>query len=237
MEEKETQLEAKIGTSLPPKITKENINAHAGSKKQRIIQWIRAVAYTIISAFLVSISTYSLITPNNFTIGGVSGIAILLNVALKWDLAVLVFVLNAPLIVLSFFYVKKKFAVLTTLNVLCQSLWLLLIELLFPDFKIEFPKKRNAFLPRQRQGFASAWQLCLPLRSAAPQAAVIFWLYSSKRSLQRAVSLGFCLSSTAWLSAHPSSFSTTPTWSSPTTFSRLCLPSLNRTSKARQTNP
>ena len=141
MEEKETQLEAKIGTSLPPKITKENINAHAGSKKQRIIQWIRAVAYTIISAFLVSISTYSLITPNNFTIGGVSGIAILLNVALKWDLAVLVFVLNAPLIVLSFFYVKKKFAVLTTLNVLCQSLWLLLIELLFPDFKIEFTQE------------------------------------------------------------------------------------------------
>jgi uncharacterized membrane-anchored protein YitT (DUF2179 family) len=89
----------------------------------------------------VSISTYSLITPNNFTIGGVSGIAILLNVALKWDLAVLVFVLNAPLIVLSFFYVKKKFAVLTTLNVLCQSLWLLLIELLFPDFKIEFTQE------------------------------------------------------------------------------------------------
>lgn len=141
MEQKETQLQAETAASLPPKITKENIDPLAGSKKQRTLQWIRAIAYTIISAFLVSISAYSLITPNNFTIGGVSGIAILMNVALKWDLAALVFVLNAPLIVLSFFYVKKKFAILTALNVLCQSLWLLLIEFLFPDFIIEFTQE------------------------------------------------------------------------------------------------
>ena len=138
MEQKETQLETTARASLPPKITKENIDPLAGSKKKVVLQWIRALVYTMISAFLVSIAAYSLISPNNFTIGGVSGIAILLNIALKWDLALLVFVLNAPLIVLSFFYVKKKFAVLTSLNVLFQSLWLLLIELVFPDLKIEF---------------------------------------------------------------------------------------------------
>ena len=138
MEQKETQLETTARASLPPKITKENIDPLAGSKKKVVLQWIRALVYTMISAFLVSIAAYSLISPNNFTIGGISGIAILLNIALKWDLALLVFVLNAPLIVLSFFYVKKKFAVLTSLNVLFQSLWLLLIELVFPDLKIEF---------------------------------------------------------------------------------------------------
>ena len=138
MEQKETQLETTARASLPPKITKENIDPLAGSKKKVVLQWIRALVYTMISAFLVSIAAYCLISPNNFTIGGISGIAILLNIALKWDLALLVFVLNAPLIVLSFFYVKKKFAVLTSLNVLFQSLWLLLIELVFPDLKIEF---------------------------------------------------------------------------------------------------
>ena len=138
MQQKETQLETTAGASLPPKITKENIDPLAGSKKKVVLQWIRALVYTMISAFLVSIAAYSLISPNNFTIGGVSGIAILLNIALKWDLALLVLVLNAPLIILSFFYVKKKFAVLTSLNVLFQSLWLLLIELVFPDLKIEF---------------------------------------------------------------------------------------------------
>ena len=138
MEQKETQLETTARASLPPKITKENIDPLAGSKKKVVLQWIRALVYTMISAFLVSIAAYSLISPNNFTIGGVSGIAILLNIALKWDLALLVLVLNAPLIILSFFYVKKKFAFLTSLNVLFQSLWLLLIELVFPDLKIEF---------------------------------------------------------------------------------------------------
>ncbi len=138
MEQKETQFQTETAATLPPKITKENINPDAGTKKQRVLQWIRAIAYTMISSFLVSTAAYSLIAPNNFTIGGISGIAILLNVALQWDLALLVFVLNAPLIILSFFYVKKKFAILTSLNVAFQSLWLLIIEFLFPDFQIAF---------------------------------------------------------------------------------------------------
>lgn len=138
MEQKEYQQPAEFNPSLPPKITKETINPNAGNKKSIVLQWVRAVIYMIVSSFLISLAAYSLITPNTFTIGGISGLAILLNVALEWDLAMLVALLNAPLIVLSFFYVKKKFAILTTVNVLCQSLWLLVIELLFPDFKIEF---------------------------------------------------------------------------------------------------
>ena len=138
MEQNEYQQSVETSASLPPKITKENIDPHAGSKNSALLQWVRGVLYMVISSFLISLAAYSLITPNNFTIGGISGLAILLNVALKWDLAMLVALLNTPLIILSFFYVKKKFAILTTINVLCQSLWLLLIELAFPNFKIEF---------------------------------------------------------------------------------------------------
>ena len=138
MEQNEYQQSVETSASLPPKITKENIDPNAGSKNSVILQWVRAVVYMVISSFLISLAAYSLITPNNFTIGGISGLAILLNVALEWDLALLVALLNTPLILLSFFYVKKKFAILTTINVLCQSLWLLLIELAFPDFTIAF---------------------------------------------------------------------------------------------------
>ena len=33
--------------SLPPKITKENINPNAGSKRGVALQWVRAILYTL----------------------------------------------------------------------------------------------------------------------------------------------------------------------------------------------
>ena len=123
---------------LPPKITKENINPDAGSKKEKVAVWTRAVIHTVLSSLLVAFAAYSLIKPNSFTIGGISGIAILLNVAFGLPQSILLFCMNLPLVVLSFFFVKRKFAVLTTLNILLQSLWLLLLEQLFPNFQIAF---------------------------------------------------------------------------------------------------
>ena len=123
---------------LPPKITKDNIDPDASSKKGKAMVWSRAIIHTLLSSLLVAFAAHSLITPNTFTIGGISGIAILLNVAFGLPQSIMLFCLNLPLIVLSFFFVKKKFAFLTTLNIALQSLWLLLLEQLFPDFQIAF---------------------------------------------------------------------------------------------------
>jgi hypothetical protein len=40
-------------SSLPPKITKENINAYADSKQAITLQWIRSIIGTIIASFLI----------------------------------------------------------------------------------------------------------------------------------------------------------------------------------------
>ncbi len=127
-------------TSLPPKITKENINPLAGSKKGKILQWVKAFVYTIISSLLIAFAAHSLITPNEFTIGGASGIAILVNVAShgKIPQSAMLLGLNLPLVILSFFFVKKRFAILSATNIGLQSLWLLLFEQVFDDFRIEF---------------------------------------------------------------------------------------------------
>ncbi len=124
--------------ALPPKITKENINPLAGSRKGMVLQWIRAIAFTVLSSLLVSIAAYSLIAPNHFTIGGVTGIAILLNAGFGWQQSIAVLCLNTPLVVLSFFFVKKRFALLTTLNILLQTVWLAILENFFPSFQIAF---------------------------------------------------------------------------------------------------
>ena len=121
--------------ALPPKITRENFNP-----KSKSFPWVKTIVFLLVSSFLISFGAKTLITPNGFTIGGVSGIGILLNVATNGAIqqSWIVAGLNFPLIVLSFFFVKKKFAVLTTIHIALQTLWLLIFEILFPDFALQF---------------------------------------------------------------------------------------------------
>lgn len=130
-----------IKKALPPKITKENINPDAGKKKAFILSWARAIIYIFISSILISVAVYCLIQPNDFTIGGVAGIGIIVNVATKGkiNMSAFNFCLNAPLVVLSFFFVKKRFAVLSSMNILLQSLWLKILESFEDSFHITFP--------------------------------------------------------------------------------------------------
>ena len=126
---------------LPPKITKDNIDPDAGTRKGTILSWVRSMVYTLLSSFLISIAVYSLITPNEFTIGGVSGLAVLANVASegKIPLSAVSLGLNVPLIILAFFLVKRRFAIVSTINILTQSGWLVIMEEALPNFHITFP--------------------------------------------------------------------------------------------------
>ena len=124
----------------PPTITKQDLQNVAMTKKAKTLLIIKTLIFNFISALLVAFSAYSLITPNNFTIGGVAGIAILVNVATDGAIpqSIASIVLNLPLIILSFFLVKKKFALLTSANIIMQSICLSFFENVIPDFKIQF---------------------------------------------------------------------------------------------------
>lgn len=133
-------LEQTAQTSLPPKITKADLDQEAASTKGKVFYWIKTVVYLLLSSFLVSFSAHALITPNQFTIGGASGIAILVNVASNGAIPISAtsFAINAPLVVISFFFVKRKFAVVTASHIAMQTLWLVLLETVFPNLLIEF---------------------------------------------------------------------------------------------------
>ncbi len=127
-------------TNLPKKITKQDLESYTMTTKGKLLLNIKAVLYTLLSSFLISLAAYSLIAPNNFTIGGASGLAILINIMSKGKIpqSISLLAINLPLIALSFFFVKKKFAVLSTMNILMQTIWLTLLETLMPSFKIQF---------------------------------------------------------------------------------------------------
>ncbi|MBQ8291324.1 MAG: YitT family protein [Clostridia bacterium] len=142
--------------TLPPKITRADIE-NEQTKKGKVFYWAKVAVVLLLSAFLVAFASYSLIAPNDFTIGGIAGIAILLNVASSGAIpqSIVLFAINFPLVVLSFFFVKKKFAILTAISIFLQSAWLFVIENLFPNFVIRFD------LPAERIFASIAAGLCI----------------------------------------------------------------------------
>lgn len=106
--------------------------------KEKLVYWTKTALLMLVSSFLISFSAYALIAPNEFTVGGASGIAVLLNVAFNLPQSIVVFCLNFPLVVAGFFFVKKRFAVLSCVHTTLQSLWLIGWENLFPNFEIAF---------------------------------------------------------------------------------------------------
>ena len=102
-------------------------------KKAGFLYWLKTAAIMIASAFLVAFSAHCLLSPNNFATGGATGIAVILEKAFGIPQSRTVLCINAPLIIISFFAVKKRFAFLTLCNVGLQTLWLFIME------KAEFP--------------------------------------------------------------------------------------------------
>ena len=107
-------------------------------EKEKLLSWTRTTFLMLVSSFLIAFAAYALIAPNEFTVGGAGGIAILLNAAFGWPQSVLVFCLNFPLVLAGFFFIKKRFAVLSCIHTSLQSVWLLGWESFFPNFEIRF---------------------------------------------------------------------------------------------------
>ncbi|MBQ9730253.1 MAG: YitT family protein [Clostridia bacterium] len=114
---------------LPPKITKENILPE-GTLKNKIWYVVKVISILLLSSFLLSFAMHYLIAPNGFATGGIAGIAIILEVSTKGFIpqSATILCLNLPLIIIAFFQVRKRFAYLTTANILMQSGWLFLME-------------------------------------------------------------------------------------------------------------
>ena len=121
--------------TLPPKITKENINSVDFTPKGKAMIWVRSIVLTVLSSFLIAFAAYSLIEPNNFTIGGASGIAILVNVATQGRVPqwIILLSINLPLVVLAFVFVKRRFAILSAINIGLQTTWLVIFEEVFKE--------------------------------------------------------------------------------------------------------
>jgi len=90
-----------------------------------------SILYVVIGSFLSSFGIYYFVYPFHFAPIGVDGIATMLSILLTGGTTIsgyLIFTINIPLLLCSFFVLDKRFTFLTLLCVICSSAFLQLFE-------------------------------------------------------------------------------------------------------------
>lgn len=149
--------------SLPKKITKEAIQEITTQRKASYI--VQTALFVLASSLLISFASHCLIEPNEFTIGGIAGIAIMTSYATNGAIpqSLLVFCLNMPLLIVSYFFIRKRFTLLTIANILLQTLWLFIFEQTnFPT--IQFPDDGTRIFAAVASGICIGTSVALALK-------------------------------------------------------------------------
>ena len=105
-----------------------------GEKKGRIQirQQIKEYMLLTISTIVLSVGIYVFKFPNNFSFGGVTGIAIIFAGATSFSATNITFVINMALLVVGFVFLGKSFGIKTVYISLLMSVLLKVMEIWFP---------------------------------------------------------------------------------------------------------
>ena len=84
----------------------------------------RRIIFIMIGTLLLAISTNGVLVQNHLLSGGVSGISMFLHFVLNWNISLMILLLNIPLFILGFFFLKKHFLVYSLFGMIMLSFWI-----------------------------------------------------------------------------------------------------------------
>lgn len=87
------------------------------TKKELFLEFLKRAFFWLIGTFVVAIALESFLLPNKIIDGGVIGISMMLSYMTKWNLGLLIFLINIPFIIMAYKSLGKKFV----LNTLCAT--------------------------------------------------------------------------------------------------------------------
>ena len=79
------------------------------SKKGLFLKWVKNILFLTLGAIVTAFALETFLVPNNIIDGGIIGISMIISHISKWNLGILVLILNAPFILLAFKKMGKKF--------------------------------------------------------------------------------------------------------------------------------
>lgn len=107
-------------------------------KKKLISNFIFKYALITLGCVIYSLGVALFLDPNNLAAGGVTGIAIMINYGVHWNVGWIIVLINVPLFVLGFIFFGKQFALSTLFSTLVSSgfieLWAFAFKQYIPIF-------------------------------------------------------------------------------------------------------
>lgn len=85
---------------------------------------IKRVCFIAFGTLLLALATNGVLVHNKLLSGGVSGISMFLHFLFGWDISILILLLNIPLFIVGFFYLKKHFLWYSLFGMTMLSFWI-----------------------------------------------------------------------------------------------------------------
>lgn len=100
---------------------------HKHSHKLTSSEIIQDALFVIVGVIIASFALKNFLVPNHFFDGGITGVSLLVHELYHFNLAIVIFVFNLPLVLISYFSVGKSFAFKTFASVLLLGVCLTLL--------------------------------------------------------------------------------------------------------------
>lgn len=103
--------------------------------KKRSEELLKDMLHVISGSFIYTMGVYCFTAPNQIAPGGVTGLSTMINALTNIPMGILTFALNAPLLLLAFFFVGKKFAGKTLITITFMTFCLDVVLVHFPVYQ------------------------------------------------------------------------------------------------------
>lgn len=84
----------------------------------------KRILFITFGTFLLSLATNGVLVHNKLLSGGVNGISMFLHFLFDWDISTLILLLNIPLFIVGFFFLKKHFLLYSLFGMSMLSFWI-----------------------------------------------------------------------------------------------------------------
>lgn len=89
-----------------------------------VYQHTRHILLIAVGTFLLAVATNAILIPYKLLSGGVSGIAMFLHFIFNWNISITILLINIPLFLLAFIFLKRRFIIFSLIGMLLFTLWL-----------------------------------------------------------------------------------------------------------------
>lgn len=93
--------------------TRKKVQPRVKSKREIVFDYFKKFLFWILGTFIVAVALEMFLLPNKIIDGGVIGISMMLSYITKWNLGLLILLINVPFILMAYKTLGKKFVINT----------------------------------------------------------------------------------------------------------------------------